>query len=118
MRRVLRRETFIALRARRQAHQIASEIQNPELQIEPPPDPFAGRPRRVKIESEPHDPALAPVHLPQWLTTPHPSVVRSLQETRRRICTVARGILIVALLAVFLAALLLLASTYYPPQRN
>jgi hypothetical protein len=33
MRRLLRRETFIALRARRQAHQIASEIVNPHLEI-------------------------------------------------------------------------------------
>lgn len=33
MRRPLRRETFIALRARRQAHQIASEIANPHLKI-------------------------------------------------------------------------------------
>jgi hypothetical protein len=33
MRRLLRRETFIALRARRLGHQIASEISNPRLDI-------------------------------------------------------------------------------------
>jgi hypothetical protein len=118
MRRVFRRETFIALRARRQAYQIASEIQNPELKIEPPPDPFTGRARRVKIESEPHDPALAPVELPQWLTTPHPPRLGLPYETRRKICAVAWVILTMALLAVVMASLLLLASSYFPPRRG
>jgi hypothetical protein len=39
MPRVLRRETFIALRARRQAHRIASDILHPELNVEPPAEP-------------------------------------------------------------------------------
>lgn len=37
MRTLVRRETFIALRARRQGHRIASEIINPSMVPDPPP---------------------------------------------------------------------------------
>ena len=89
MPRFLTRETFIALRARRQAHQIASEILNPHLDLDALPCqhcgrdvpidrrfathhcPHCGATLRISIKDEavlpdePDDPAIPPTAIPK-----------------------------------------------------
>ena len=52
----INRQTLIALRATRQAYQLASRILNPEMPIEPPPPPtpqYTERPQLDWIEKAP-----------------------------------------------------------------
>src|SRR5689334_3108681 len=57
----VQRETFIALRARREGHRIASEVLNPPLQVPPVPVPVAPLPPD-EVMYEPVEVIYAPLY--------------------------------------------------------
>jgi hypothetical protein len=85
----LRRETIIALRARRQGHQMASEILSPHMEVpefHSEPRPVEDLHRHPWDDEEPRPPEPPPewhrpVDLPDWLKAPHVCTEKPRHET-------------------------------------
>src|SRR4051794_26566667 len=91
MRPAFRRETVIALRARRQAHQIASSIEHPELNVPRPAEQHAPASWDDEWSDPPSDAAdggerqQSPVDLPQWLRERHKCIEERDEPWARRV---------------------------------